>query len=172
MTLSIRLATSHDAERLTQIGKETFSDTFEADNTPENMAAYLASAFGREIQAKELDDPNSVYLIAEMEGETVGYARLVDGHVPPEVTGNHPVELARIYARKAWLGHGVGAALMQASLEQARTMGADTLWLGVWERNPRAIAFYQKWGFVKTGTQTFRLGDDPQTDWVMQRKVV
>lgn len=171
MTITIRMANLQDANLLAEIGEETFADTFSADNTPDNMAEYLESAFSPEIQARELADPASVFLIADLEGETVGYARLVEGYVPPEVTGQHPIELARIYARKRWIGHGVGTALMQACLDLARGRGADTVWLGVWEKNPRAITFYQKWGFMMVGTQTFQLGDDPQTDWVMQRGV-
>jgi ribosomal protein S18 acetylase RimI-like enzyme len=63
----------------------------------------------------------------------------------------------------------VAAALMQACLDQARKAEHDVVYLGVWEHNPRAIAFYRKWGFEKVGEHVFLLGDDEQTDWLMLR---
>lgn len=169
--IAIRFAALQDADLLAKIGSETFSDTFSAQNTPENMTAYLAFAFSPEIQAAELAEPGSVFLIAEMEGAPVGYARLKAGSSEPCVKAGHAIELVRIYARAAWLGQGVGAALMQACLEEAARLGGDVLWLGVWERNPRAIRFYQKWGFAQIGTHVFQMGDEPQQDWVMARKL-
>lgn len=167
--ITIRHATPTDAILLAEIGVETFSDTFAAQNTPENMAAYLAASFSPEIQAAELAEAGSVFLIAEREGEAVGYARLKGGSTEIGVTGSYPVELVRIYTRTQWLGQGFGAGLMQACITEAARIGGDVLWLGVWERNPRAIRFYQKWGFVRVGTHVFQMGDDPQTDWIMVR---
>jgi ribosomal protein S18 acetylase RimI-like enzyme len=83
-----------------------------------------------------------------------------------------PLEIVRIYACQEWLGRGVGPMLMQACLDEARQRGCDALWLDVWERNPRAIAFYRKWGFKVVGTQGFQLGSDMQTDLLMQRAVL
>jgi GNAT superfamily N-acetyltransferase len=165
--ITIRQAASQDAPLLAHLGAETFADTFGDDNTPENMAFYLSTAFSPEIQAAELAEPGSLFLIAEIDREPVGYARLKEGNPGLRIPGNRPVELVRLYARRQWLGQGVGAALMQACIKEAAHMGGDMLWLGVWERNPRAITFYQKWGFVQVGTQIFQMGDDPQTDRVM-----
>ena len=167
--LTIRQATADDAELLYTIGLETFSDTFSRDNTPEDIAIYLAAAFSRDIQAAELAAPRSWFLIAETEGEPAGYARLVAGAAPQQVTGTNPIEIVRLYSRAAWIGRGVGAALMRACLETATDLGCDTVWLGVWERNQRAIAFYERWGFRKVGSHPFMLGHDAQTDWLMQR---
>jgi len=169
--LNIRHATQEDAALLAFIGAETFFDTFARDNSPENIGFYLSTSFSTEIQAAELADPASTFLIAELNGETVGYAHLKTGSVPANVSGVRPLELARIYARTPWIGQGVGAALMQACLSEAEKMGCDTIWLGVWEHNPRAISFYTQWGFEQVGTQIFQLGNDPQTDWVMVRKI-
>jgi GNAT superfamily N-acetyltransferase len=156
---------------LAEIGAETFYDTFVEQNTPENMAVYLAESFSPEKQVLELKDPASKFLILEMEGQTAGYARLYFGHAPEDVTSQRPMELVRIYARKAWIGKGVGAQLMQACLSEAKQAGCDVVWLGVWEMNPRAIAFYQKWGFEIVGRHEFHLGDDPQNDFIMARSV-
>lgn len=167
----IRYATIADNQLLAEIGAETFYDSFAADNTPANMTSYLSSAFGPDIQRTELIDPHSRFLIAEVAGETAGFAQLKFGAAPAEISGRQPMEIARIYARKAWIGQGVGAALMTRCLEEARGVGCDAVWLGVWERNPRAIRFYTKWGFTEVGGHTFQLGDDPQRDLLLVRSV-
>lgn len=170
-TVHIRLGTLDDNVLLAALGARTFYDAFAADNKPENIAAYIQEAFHPEKQAEELRDPLSVFLIAEIDETPAGYARLLASDPPPGLSGERPVELVRIYAEARWIGHGIGPALMRACIEEARRGGHDTIWLGVWERNPRAIAFYRKWGFEAAGTQTFQLGDERQTDVVMQRVV-
>ncbi len=165
--INVRYATDQDNELLATVGAETFFDSFAADNTPENMAAYLQAAFSPEKQSRQLADPNSRFLIAEINGEVVGYAHLKFGAAPNGIAARKPLEIARFYARKPWIGRGVGARLMEACLQEARSAGCDGVWLDVWEQNLRAIAFYQKWGFVEVGRQTFQLGDDLQQDLLM-----
>lgn len=167
--VDIRYAAPADNLLLAEIGLETFADTFALDNTPENMAAYLARSFSPEIQAGELADPRCRFLIAERGSQVVGFAKLHFGPAPAVVAGRRPMEISRIYARKPWIGQGVGARLMQACLDQAQRANCDLVWLSVWQRNPRAIAFYRRWGFAEAGTAVFQLGDDPQTDWLMVR---
>lgn len=169
--IAIRTAGIDDAPVITELGARTFYETFAEQNTSENMKAYLAKSFGVEKQAMELADGTSIFLIAEIDGAPAGYAMMIHGSRSATVSGAHPMEIARIYALREWIGRGVGAALMRACLEESAKRGCDTIWLGVWEHNPRAIAFYRKWGFVEVGTQPFQLGDDPQTDVVMQRAV-
>jgi ribosomal protein S18 acetylase RimI-like enzyme len=169
--IHIRYGVAADNTLLAQLGTRTFFDSFAAANTPENTAAYLAKSFGPEKQAAELAEPLSVFLIAEIDGAAAGFARLKEGQAHPAVSGVRPTEIVRIYACREWIGHGVGSALMRACLSEAEQRGCDVVWLGVWEHNPRAQAFYRKWGFEAVGTQLFMLGDDPQTDLVMQRPV-
>ena len=135
------------------------------------MAAYLAGAFGPEVQAAELADPRRTFLIAEIGGAIVGYVQLKRGAHPACVVAVSPLEIVRLYADEPWIGQGVGAALMRESLGLATGEGRDTVWLDVWEENARAIAFYQKWGFEPVGAATFALGDDLQHDVVMARSV-
>jgi ubiquinone/menaquinone biosynthesis C-methylase UbiE/GNAT superfamily N-acetyltransferase len=168
----IRTASASDAVLLAEMGAETFSDSFAAQNTPENMAAYLAESFGPVQQALELAEPDSKFLIVEDAGQPAGYARLKFGHAPAEVSAHHPVEIGRFYARKPWIGRGVGPFLMQACLAEAQQAGCDVAWLDVWELNPRAIAFYIKWGFAAVGQQTFKLGADLQHDLLMARSIL
>ena len=168
--LHVRMATPDDNRLLADLGVEAFAAAFGPANTPENMARYLEAAFGPEKQAAEIADPSSVFLIAELADDPVGYARLLESTAPSSVTGSRPIEIVRIYARPGWIGKGVGAALMRACLDQASVRACDTVWLGVWEENRRAIAFYERWGFRQVGTHLFLLGADEQTDWIMARK--
>lgn len=169
--ITVRVATTSDAELLAQLGATTFIDTFAADNTPSDMAMYVAGAFRADVQHGELADPRHRVLFAERAGEAVGYAMLRDGTPANGVAGFDPVEIARLYAAKRFIGAGIGAALMQRCLAESATRGHDTIWLGVWEHNTRAIAFYRRWGFEHVGSQTFMLGRDRQTDRVMMRRV-
>ena len=169
--INVRYATATDNALLAELGARTFHDTFAADNTPENMTPYLAASFSPEKQAVELADPSSVFLIAEVEGAAVGFARLKEGQPSAGITGLRPIEIVRMYSRKDWIGHGVGATLMKACFNESKKRGCDTIWLDVWEHNSRAGAFYRKWGFVEVGTQIFQLGDDLQNDLLMQRPV-
>ena len=169
--INIRYANASDNALLAELGARTFFDTFAADNTPEDMAAYLAASFSPAKQAAELVDPGTVFLIAEIDGVAAGYARLRQGQPPVCITGSQPIEIVRFYSSKEWIGRGVGAVLIQACLDEAEKRGCDTIWLDVWERNLRAIAFYSKWGFVQVGTQTFQLGNDLQHDLLLQRSV-
>jgi GNAT superfamily N-acetyltransferase len=168
--LTIRRAGPADAALLAALGATSFADTFAADNRPEDMAAYLAEAFGEPIQRAELADPTCVAFVAERDGEAVGYAMLREGPAPAAVGEAPAIEIARLYASRRWIGAGIGAALMQRCLDDAAARGYGTVWLGVWERNARAIAFYERWGFTSVGSQSFQLGSDRQTDQVMARR--
>lgn len=168
---TIRRATVADAGLLSELGARTFSDTFAADNKPEDMAAYLAVSFTPARQTEELGDPLSIFLIAEIDKVAVGYAQLHAGRAPDNVRGAKPIEIVRIYASQEWLGRRVGEALMRACISEARKAGYQTLWLGVWERNGRARAFYRKWEFRDVGEHIFQLGADPQNDILMERAV-
>jgi len=167
--IEIRTATSNDARLLAELGGRTFYDTFSVDSDESDMAAYLSGAFGVEVQTRELADPSSIFLIAQVEGAAVGYSRLRFGPAPACVGGARPVEIVRFYSDSPWIGRGVGAALMTACLDEATARACDIVWLDVWDRNARAIAFYSKWGFEVVGEADFVLGDDVQHDLLMAR---
>jgi len=166
---TIRPGTGDDAAMLAEMAARIFYETFAAENRPEDMKAYMDEAFTVARQAKEIADPRSTFLLAFVDDEPAGYAKIHAGDAPPDVAGERPVELARLYADHRWHGRGVGSALMEASFDEARRSGHATMWLGVWERNFRAIAFYRKCGFVECGSKVFKLGSDPQTDLLMAR---
>ncbi len=167
--VTIRLARVEDAEALADLARRTFVDTYEARNPPGTLDGYLAESFGAEIQRGQILDPAVSVLVAILEGELAGYALLRAGETPESVRGDRPVELVRLYADHRVHGRGVGAALMQASLDEARGRGFETLWLAVWDRNTDAQAFYRRWGFQPAGTIPFPLGETMQTDFLLER---
>jgi len=166
--IAIRRAGPPDAARLAALAERTFVDTFGADNDPEDMEAYVAQAFGEVRQRGELLDPTISVFLAERDDETVGYVMLRD-EPHADVPARHAVEIARLYATREAMGTGVGTALMHAAFAEAAALGAGAVWLGVWERNARAIAFYTRHGFRDVGVQHFQLGADRQCDRVMRR---
>jgi GNAT superfamily N-acetyltransferase len=168
---TIRAAVDADAGALAELAERTFRAAFEADNTAEDMAAHVARSYSPARQAAELADPALATLVAEHDGALVAYAQLRRGSAPACVTGPSPVEVWRFYVDQVWHGRGLARALMGAAAGAASDGGAATLWLGVWERNPRAMAFYGKMGFTPVGAQVFLLGDDPQRDLVMAAPV-
>ena len=173
MNLQIRQATEDDVATLARIGWQSFDEAF-ADNPknhPDDMRIYMTEAFAPETIARDLRDENTIYLIAEIGGESVGYAKLKTNSREDCVAGERPIELCRLYALDRFIGKGVGRALMQKCFELANEKNADVFWLGVWEHNFRAQKFYEKLGFEKCGEHVFQLGSDPQIDWILQRKL-
>jgi ribosomal protein S18 acetylase RimI-like enzyme len=169
--VTTRRATPADAALLASLAATTFSDTFGADNTADDMSLYMAASFGESIQRDELLDQRHTIFFAERGDAVAGYVMLRDGPAPDVVGEADAIEIARLYATKAFLGEGIGATLMQRCLDEAEARGRSTIWLGVWEHNARAIAFYRRWGFADVGATTFMLGHDRQTDRVMARRV-
>ena len=171
----IRQATHKDVDLLVTLGKRTFFDTFAADNDPADIEQYLAQAFSRDQVQAELMASASTFLLAydtpNPGNQLLGYAHLKD-NTEPCVTGNHPLEVVRLYVDKGMIGKGYGAKLMQSCLDHAAQEGFDTIWLGVWEKNYRAQKFYARWGFQQVGSHDFLMGKDLQTDWILMRAVV
>jgi ribosomal protein S18 acetylase RimI-like enzyme len=170
--VEIRRATAEDAAALAEFGARTFVETFAADNTDEDMRLHLAAAWAPELQRAEILDASLDTLLAcDSRGTLAGFAQLRAAHAPAGITMVNPVELKRFYVDKPWQGRGLAQMLMRAVEAHARMRGARELWLGVWERNERAQAFYRKHGFRLVGTQIFVVGTDPQTDHVMLREL-
>lgn len=168
MQLVIRRATVEDAAPLAALAARIFYDTFASSTSAEDMEAFLASAYSEERKRREIEDPSIVTLVADA-GELVAYAQVQAGEPPACVTGPAPVELMRFYVEKSYHGRGVAQRLMSAVESVARELRAETLWLGVWERNDRALAFYRKCGFREVGSKPFAVGSDMQTDLVLTR---
>ena len=171
MSIVIRVGVATDAAALAELADRTFRETFGAENRPEDMALHTENAYGTSQQQTELVDPDIATLLVEVDGQLAGYAQLRSGVPPACVTGEKPIELWRFYIAQAWHGRGAAQALMRSVESEAYQRGARTLWLGVWERNERAKAFYRKTGFVEVGSHVFMLGTDAQTDWILVRAI-
>jgi ribosomal protein S18 acetylase RimI-like enzyme len=171
--ISLRQATTEDAKLLTDLAYTTFWDAFahHPKNAPDDLNYYMRQAFNVEQIAAELEDERNIFLIAEIDGEAAGYAKIIIDNIEPGISADRPVELSRLYSHQKHLGQGVGQTLMDACFERARTEGRDVMWLGVWEYNPRAQRFYEKNGFRVVGSHVFQLGKDSQTDLLMQRSL-
>lgn len=169
----IRQAVPEDAKVLTDLAYTTFWDAFahHPKNAPDDLNYYMRQAFSLEQIASELADAKNIFLIGELENEAAGYAKIIIDNIEPGITAERPVELNRLYSHQRFLGQGVGQTLMEACFDRARQEDRDVMWLGVWEYNPRAQRFYEKNGFRVVGSHTFLLGDDPQTDLLMQRSI-
>ena len=166
----IRRATPDDAAALANFGARTFDETFGAANRPEDVAMYLAATYGPDHQARELADPSRTYYVAEVAGQMAGYALVKWAAAPASVGAPQALEINRFYVDRAFHGAGVAHVLMATCIADGAQRGATAIWLAVWERNPRAIRFYEKCGFRDVGTQRFFVGNDAQTDRVMMRE--
>jgi glutathione peroxidase len=164
---SIRRAVPADAPALAEFAARTFEETFGEGNDPAHMAEHLARSYGVPQQTRELSDPGCHTLLLESGDALAGYAQVRRHPAPPCVTGDAPVELARFYLDRPFHGSGLARPLMAAVASAAAQLGGRTVWLGVWERNPRAIAFYTKCGFRDAGSTEFFVGPDRQTDRVL-----
>ena len=166
-SILIRAGFESDAAALAAFAARTFEETFGADNRPDDLRAHLSNAFGRLQQTQELLNPNMVTLLAHQHEILVAFAQVQRKDPPPCVSAQRPIELHRFYVDRPAHGKGIAHQLMSAVHKVARSFGGTHLWLGVWERNPRAIAFYKKVGFTDCGSTVYHVGPDPQIDRVM-----
>lgn len=171
MEITIRVAGIFDAVLLRDISENTFVETFADQNSKEDMDAYIAENLNLEQITAELTDTNNTFFTAWHGDRLAGYAKVRVGATPVELLGSKTLETERLYVLQEYHGKKVGAQLMAECLTFATEAGYETLWLGVWEHNQKAIAFYRKWGFETFGAHIFKLGTDDQTDILMSRAV-
>lgn len=168
MSIVIRQVAAGETEQLQQIGRQTFIETFSADNTEENIKKYLEEGFSYAQLSAELNNENSGFYFAVDQDKIVGYLKLNFGESQTELKEDKAMEIERIYVLNEYHGKKVGQLLYDKAIKVARENKADYVWLGVWEENPRAIRFYTKNGFKAFDKHVFKLGDDEQTDIMMK----
>ncbi len=168
---TIRLATLSDAARLAELAERTFRETFGGANTIEDMNLHCKTNYGESLQAAEISNPEIVTLVCEESGNLIAFAQLRYGHAPNCISANRAGEIQRFYVANPWQGKGIAQDLMSACIAQMEQRQVEVVWLGVWEKNPRAISFYKKLGFMEVGEHIFQLGLDLQRDIVMARSV-
>jgi diamine N-acetyltransferase len=166
-----RQAKLDDLAVIQYIGRLTFEETFAPFNSPENMTSYLAERFSEKQLESELVNPNSQFFLALDNDKAVGYLKVNVAGAQTEYQEPNGLEIERIYVRENYHGKGVGLDLLKRALEIAGIEGKNYVWLGVWEKNHRAIRFYQKHDFRVVDRHEFSLGDEVQLDYIMRREL-
>lgn len=169
--MTIRLLTEKDIPVLREMAIRIYKTTFAADNTAENMEAFLQSDYSIEKFEEEFDEPDAPYFFAEENEQPAAYLRLRINHEAEKYLGRNTIELHRLYVDTAFQGKGAGTLLMEHALRIATARKVDWIWLGVWERNWKAQKFYQNWGFERFSEHVFQMGDDAQTDWLLRKQI-
>ena len=167
-TIEIRKATVSDLETIQNISSQTFKETFAAVNTPENISNYVKESFNLKQLETELNNANSQFYIAYSDSESVGYLKINFGDAQTESINENALEVQRIYVLQNFHGKNIGQLLLDEVKKIAKSSGVDSVWLGVWEENYRALRFYTKNGFVVFDKHVFIMGNDEQTDLLMQ----
>lgn len=169
--IKISIATSTDFKIIQEIGRETFYETFASGNTEEVMQQYLQTSFSAEKVKTELNHPNSLFFIAWDNQIPIGYLKVNMNDAQTELQESDSLEIERIYVKAHYHGKKVGQLLYDQAVEIAIKTMKKSIWLGVWEENPKAIRFYEKNGFVPFSRHIFKMGDEEQTD-IMMRKII
>jgi diamine N-acetyltransferase len=172
MTINIKQCTLEDSRKLKEISYETFNDTFKDQNSPENMNAYLEKAFNVKQLEKELSNISSQFFFVYFNNEVAGYLKVNTQDAQSETMGEDSLEIERIYIRTKFQKLGLGKYLINKAIEIAVEQEKNKIWLGVWEKNENAIAFYKKIGFVHAGSHSFHMGDEEQIDLIMIKSLV
>ncbi|MEQ8684309.1 MAG: GNAT family N-acetyltransferase [Imperialibacter sp.] len=167
-TTSFKRVGTDQAETLLDIAELTFRVGFQHLNDPGDFEAYMKEAFNIEKTEQELNTAGSEFHFALLDKEVVGYIKLNHGAAQTDIATEPGIELQRIYVMPAHQGKGIGQQLLDYAIRIGKAGQFPYLWLGVWEKNEGAIRFYQRHGFVRFGSHTFMLGDDPQTDLLMK----
>ncbi|MRG88101.1 GNAT family N-acetyltransferase [Salinibacillus xinjiangensis] len=170
--MRIKKCTMKDLPILQDISYETFYETFSNQNSPENMKAYLDKAFNQKQLTKELSNDSSHFFFVYVNDEVAGYLKVNTDDAQTETMGYEALEIERIYIKSKFQRHGLGQDLLEKAMEMAVKNHKKKIWLGVWEKNEKAIAFYKKMGFVHTGSHSFFMGDEEQTDLIMTKSIV
>ena len=170
-TIEIRKATGSDLETIQKISIQTFIETFAAVNTPENIADYIKNSLNTEQLTAELNNVNSKFYIAYSNDEVVGYLKINFGDAQTESINENALEVQRIYVLQNFHGKNIGQLLLDEVKKIAKNTDVDSVWLGVWEENHRALRFYTKNGFVVFDKHVFIMGNDEQTDLLMRFEI-
>jgi ribosomal protein S18 acetylase RimI-like enzyme len=165
----IRTATANDAAALSCFAAAVFPLGGRPAAHPSDLARYIAAELTAERFATMIQDRNSEILLAENANGLCGYSLVVEPSPHPQIEATAPAELRKFYIAPAYHGAGVADTLMQKLIANLESRRQDVAWLSVFSENPRAVAFYLRWGFHVVGTQDFLVGADRQMDFVMRR---
>ena len=170
-SVKISVAELSDAEVIVDLSRKTFFDTFASKNTKEDMDKYLDEKFSLNVVRSELNDPSTVFFLASINEEPIGYSKSKQNKIPAAADNDNALEIERLYVSKDHQNKKIGAILLKENIKHAEKKTLDTVWLGVWEHNPKAIEFYKRWGFEVFDKHIFVLGNDPQNDLLMRKQI-
>lgn len=168
-TPTIRRATPADAEALSRIGAETFSETFGHLYPPQDLAAFLETAYAVETSRRDLADPDKAVWLVEAGGAVVGHALAGPCDLPHDEVTTTCGELKRLYILKAFQGGGTGSRLLAETLAWLERDGPRRLWIGVWSENFGAQRLYGRLGFEKVGEYHFIVGETRDREFILRR---
>lgn len=171
MVISIKKCTREDLTELQKISVETFIDTFKANNSPENLNAYVETALTLSQLEQELSNHCSQFFFVYCNDEAAGYLKVNTSAAQSEDMGITSLEIERIYIKREFQNLGLGKHLINKAIELASESHKMQVWLGVWEHNEAAILFYKKMGFVQTGWHHFYMGTEQQIDLIMTKTI-
>lgn len=167
----IEMAQSTDVNTIRDLSIATFAETFASLNTEEDMEQYNERHFSTDELQREIDNPDSTFMVAKVDGVPAGYMKVNVGDAQTEEMLGNRMEVQRLYILRQYKRNGLGTRFMHTAFDMARAQGKSVIWLGVWEHNDAAIAFYKRMGFVQFGSHDFVLGNDRQTDLLMEAAV-
>jgi len=168
MEIQLKECDESNIEVVLKLSRDTFYESFSKMNTKENMDTYLNSAFNREKIKAELRDPNSTFFLLLLNNNVIGYLKINEHEAQTDLKDEPGLEIERVYIMAEFQGRGLGKVLMIKGIEIAQANNKAYVWLGVWEKNVRAIQFYERMGFNTFATHDFYLGDEKQTDILMK----
>ncbi|MEB2777256.1 GNAT family N-acetyltransferase [Algoriphagus sp. D3-2-R+10] len=168
MPYLIRKANFADLNSLVEMARISFVEAFSERNKIENVNSYLEEAFTEEQFAEEMESPASVFFLLEVDGELAGYSKVNFVPAQTDLNDNSSLEVARLYLLEKYIGLGLGKILLNHTINFAKLNRKKYLWLGVWEKNNRAIKFYEKNGLSIFSSHAFPFGDEIQTDFLMR----
>ena len=165
--LSVRPATAADVPALAALGRDSFVAKFGDLYRPEDLAAFLNQSHAEPVVAAQVADPQMRVVLAERDGAPAGYCKLwLECAWPEHARGAKAVELVQIYTAPGASGGGIGSALMDWALAEARAFGADEIQLSVWSGNEGAQRFYERYGFDKVADIDFWVGQQRDDEYL------
>ncbi len=172
MNLHLSKCTNSDLDRLLSISRKTFIDAFENHNNPDDFKAYMETAFSREQILRELTNPQMSFYLVYSEDEPIAYFKLNEDEAQRDIKDENAMELERIYVKSEFQRNKIGHFMLNNIKRIAVSKNKSYLWLGVWEKNGKAIRFYEKNGFIKFGKHPYFIGTDKQMDWLMKLNLI
>lgn len=171
MSDCIKACTVSQLTLLREISIETYRDTFTESNSEALMESYLSSAFNIEKITAEFNHPDSCFYFIYSQDQVAGLLKVNEAGAQTDIKDDDSLEVERLYVRKAFFRKGLGNKLMAFACDLAIQADKSYLWLGVWEKNFRALSFYQNNDFVEIGKHPFDMAGDIQTDLVLKKEL-